>query len=143
VVPGTTVCLPWVRAKAMYQPIADHKVTHLCGAPIVMSTLLNAPPEEKRPLPHAVEFFTAAAPPPEAVLAAMKEGGFNVTHLYGLTETYGPATVNERHREWDALTGSQQAAKKAGQGRRYVPLQALEGTDPDTNQPVNRDAAAS
>ena len=75
----------------MFDAIATHKVTHLCGAPIVMSTLLNAPEAEKKPLPHAVEFFTAAAPPPEAVLAAMKDAGFNVTHLYGLTETYGPA----------------------------------------------------
>ena len=74
----------------MYDAIANHKVTHLCGAPIVMSTLLNAPANEKKPLPHVVEFFTAAAPPPEAVLAAMKEAGFNVTHLYGLTEMLRP-----------------------------------------------------
>src|SRR6188474_2219668 len=73
----------------MYDAIANHKVTHLCGAPIVMATLLNAPANEKKPLPHVVEFFTAAAPPPEAVLAAMKEAGFNVTHLYGLTVRYG------------------------------------------------------
>src|SRR6478735_2250159 len=72
VVAGTHVCLRQVRARAMYDAIADHKVTHLCGAPIVMATLLNALPEEKRPLPHGIEFFTAAAPPPEAVLAAMK-----------------------------------------------------------------------
>jgi fatty-acyl-CoA synthase len=95
VVAGTHVCLRQVRAPAMYDAIARHKVTHLCGAPIVMATLLNAPAEEKKPLPHVVEFFTAAAPPPEAVLAAMKAAGFTVTHLYGLTETYGPATVNE------------------------------------------------
>ena len=95
VVAGTHVCLRAVRAKAMYDAIAEHKVTHLCGAPIVMATLLNAPAEEKKPLPHVVEFFTAAAPPPEAVLAAMKEAGFNVTHVYGLTETYGPA-VHQR-----------------------------------------------
>ena len=88
---GTHVCLRQVRAAAMYDAIAEHKVTHLCGAPIVMSTLLNAPNAEKKPLPHVVEFYTAAAPPPEAVLGAMKEAGFNVTHLYGLTETYGPA----------------------------------------------------
>ena len=92
VVAGTHVCLRQVRARAMYDAIADHKVTHLCGAPIVMATLLNAPADEKKPLPHVVEFFTAAAPPPEAVLAAMKEAGFNVTHVYGLTETYGPAS---------------------------------------------------
>ena len=130
VVAGTHVCLRAVRAKAMYDAIAEHKVTHLCGAPIVMSTLLNAPAEEKKPLPHMVEFFTAAAPPPEAVLAAMKEAGFNVTHVYGLTETYGPAATNEWHAEWDALPLAEQAAKKARQGVRYVPLEALDVLDP-------------
>src|SRR5262249_43711858 len=89
VVGGPLVCLRQVRAPGMYDAIARHEVTHLCGAPIVMATLLNAPANEKKPLPHVVEFFTAAAPPPEAVLAAMKAAGFNVTHLYGLTETYG------------------------------------------------------
>src|SRR5438874_2257159 len=111
VVAGTHVCLRQVRAKAMYEAIAGHGVTHLCGAPIVMATLLNAPAEEKKPLPHVVEFFTAAAPPPEAVLAAMKAAGFNVTHLYGLTETYGPAAVNEWRASWDALSPAEQAAK--------------------------------
>ena len=87
---GTHICLRQVRAAAMYDLIATHKVTHLCGAPIVMATLLNAPADEKKPLPHVVEFFTAAAPPPEAVLAGMKVAGFNVTHLYGLTEILRP-----------------------------------------------------
>jgi fatty-acyl-CoA synthase len=109
VVAGTHVCLRAVRALAMYDAIATHKVTHLCGAPIVMATLLNAPANEKKPLPHMVEFFTAAAPPPEAVLAGMKEAGFNVTHLYGLTESYGPAVVNDWHAEWDALPPAEQA----------------------------------
>jgi fatty-acyl-CoA synthase len=120
----------------MYDAIADHKVTHLCGAPIVMATLLNALPEEKRPLPHGIEFFTAAAPPPEAVLAAMNAAGFNVTHLYGLTETYGPATVNEWRTGWDALPAAEQAAKKARQGVRYVPLEALVVRNPDSMAPV-------
>jgi fatty-acyl-CoA synthase len=141
VVAGTHVCLRAVRAPAMYDAIAAHKVTHLCGAPIVMSTLLNAPAAEKKPLPHVVEFFTAAAPPPEAVLAGMKAAGFNVTHLYGLTETYGPATVNDWHREWDALDLPAQAAKKARQGVRYHQLEALDVMDPDTMQPVPRDGA--
>jgi 3-(methylthio)propionyl---CoA ligase len=136
---GTHVCLRAVRAAAMYDAIANHKVTHLCGAPIVMATLLNAPANEKKPLPHVVEFFTAAAPPPEAVLAAMKEAGFNVTHLYGLTETYGPAVVNDWHAEWNALDGAEQAAKKARQGVRYGALEALDVRDPDTLQPVARD----
>jgi fatty-acyl-CoA synthase len=139
VVAGTHVCLRAVRATAMYEAMATHKVTHLCGAPIVMSTLLNAPAHEKKPLPHVVEFFTAAAPPPEAVLAAMKEAGFNVTHLYGLTETYGPAVCNEWHRDWDVLALPAQAAKKARQGVRYLPLEALDVRDPETMEPVARD----
>jgi len=104
-----------------------------------MATLLNAPAVEKKPLPHVVEFFTAAAPPPEAVLAAMKAAGFNVTHLYGLTETYGPAVINDWHRQWDALGPVEQAARKARQGVRYVPLEALDVMDPETMRPVPRD----
>ena len=139
VVGGTHVCLRQVRAPAMYEAIAAHKVTHLCGAPIVMATLLNAPADGKKPLPHTVEFFTAAAPPPEAVLAAMKAAGFNVTHLYGLTETYGPAAVNEWQAAWDALPSAEQAAMKARQGVRYVPLEGLDVRDPETLEPVPRD----
>jgi len=142
VVAGTHVCLRQVRAKAMFDAIADHKVTHLCGAPIVMSTLLNAHADEKKPLPHVVEFFTAAAPPPESVLAAMKDAGFNVTHLYGLTECYGPAVVNDWHGEWDALPLAEQAAKKARQGVRYGALEALDVRDPDSMLPVARDGQA-
>ncbi|HET9902250.1 MAG TPA: acyl-CoA synthetase [Xanthobacteraceae bacterium] len=139
VVAGTHVCLRQVRAAAIYDLIAREKVTHLCGAPIVMATLLNASESEKKPLPHTVEFFTAAAPPPEAVLAGMKQAGFNVTHVYGLTETYGPATTNEWHDEWDNLPLPEQAALKARQGVRYVPLEALEVMDPETMRPVPRD----
>ena len=136
---GTHVCLRQVRAKAMYAAIAEHRVTHLCGAPIVMSTLLNAPDDEKLPLPHVVEFFTAAAPPPEAVLAGMKQAGFNVTHLYGLTETYGPAVVNDWKVEWDSIDLAGQATKKARQGVRYLALEALDVIDPETMQPVPAD----
>jgi len=139
VVAGTHVCLRAVRSAAMYDAIATHKVTHLCGAPIVMATLLNAPAGEKKPLPHVVEFFTAAAPPPEAVLAAMKDAGFNVTHLYGLTETYGPAVVNDWQADWNALPAGEQAAKKARQGMRYLPLEDLDVMDPETMKPVPRD----
>jgi len=110
---GTHVCLRAVRQKPMWDAIADHKVTHLCGAPIVMSTLLSASDDDKRELSHTVDFFTAAAPPPEAILAAMKEAGFNVTHLYGLTECYGPAVVNDWNTQWDTLDNAGQAAMKA------------------------------
>jgi fatty-acyl-CoA synthase len=139
IVAGTHVCLRAVRAAPIFDAIATHKVTHLCGAPIVMSTLLNASAQEKKPLPHVVQFATAAAPPPEAVLAAMKAAGFNVTHLYGLTETYGPASINDWHDDWDALPADQQAEKKARQGVRYPVLEALDVLDPETMQRVPRD----
>lgn len=139
VVAGTHVCLRWVRPKVMWDLIADEGVTHLCGAPIIMSTLLNAAPEDKREVGRVIEFFTAAAPPPESVLAAMKEAGFNVTHLYGLTEVYGPAVVNDWKSEWDALPAAEQAAKKARQGVRYVALEGLTVLDPETMEPVPAD----
>ncbi|QDG75706.1 acyl-CoA synthetase [Labrenzia sp. PHM005] len=138
VVAGTHVCLRWVRPKAMWDLIADESVTHLCGAPIIMSTLLNAG-DDKRDLDQEIEFFTAAAPPPESVLAAMKTAGFNVTHLYGLTEVYGPAVVNDWKGEWDALPLDQQAQKKARQGVRYVALEDLTVLDPETLEPVPAD----
>jgi fatty-acyl-CoA synthase len=139
VVAGTHICLRAVRAAPIYDAIATYKVTHLCGAPIVMSTLLTAPEQERRSLPHVVEFVTAAAPPPEAVLAAMKAAGFNVTHVYGLTEVYGPSCVNDWHREWNALPAAEQAAKKARQGVRYPVLEGLDVLDPETMQAVPRD----
>ncbi|TYR34560.1 acyl-CoA synthetase [Mesorhizobium microcysteis] len=129
---GTHVCLRWVRAKAMYDAIADHGVTHLCGAPIVMSTLINAADGDKRAFEQTVTFNTAAAPPPEAVLAGMADAGFAVTHLYGLTETYGPAVVNEWHEEWNGLDVQARTAKKARQGVRYAALEDLTVMDPQT-----------
>ncbi|MEL6235470.1 MAG: acyl-CoA synthetase [Pseudomonadota bacterium] len=138
-VAGTHVCLRQVRAGAMFQAIAEYGVTHMCGAPIVMSTLLNASAEERREMAHTVEFLTAAAPPPEAVLAAMAQAGFHVTHLYGLTEVYGPAVINDWHAEWDALAPDDQARMKARQGVRYVALEALDVRDPETGAPVPAD----
>ena len=138
-VAGTQVCLRYVRPDAVWDALAGHKITHLCGAPIVMSTLLNAPADVKRKLDWRVEFLTAAAPPPEAVLAEMREAGFNVTHVYGLTETYGPSVVNEWKEDWNALDSVTQAQKKARQGVRYVPLEDLTVMDPITMTPVPAD----
>ncbi|MFC0219520.1 fatty-acyl-CoA synthase [Pseudochelatococcus lubricantis] len=136
---GTHVCLRWVRAKAIYAAIADHGVTHLCGAPIVMSALLNVPSADKRTFPQTVTFNTAAAPPPESVLAGMADAGFAVTHLYGLTETYGPSVVNEWQPEWDELDKEARAAKKARQGVRYAALEDLAVIDPVTMERVPAD----
>ena len=138
---GTHVCLRQVRAAPIWDAIADEGVTHLCGAPIVMSLMISAPASEKRDLDHRVQFFTAAAPPPEKLLAEMQTAGFDVTHLYGLTETYGPAVVNDWHAEWSDLPLDRQATLNSRQGVRYLPLEQLDVLDPDTMQPVPRDGA--
>ncbi|RWM24038.1 MAG: acyl-CoA synthetase [Mesorhizobium sp.] len=136
---GTHVCLRWVRPKPIYDAIADHGVTHLCGAPVVMSVLINASDEDKRQFPQTVTFNTAAAPPPEAVLSGMADAGFAVTHLYGLTETYGPAVVNEWHCEWDGLEKGLRAARKARQGVRYAALEDLTVMDSETMEETPAD----
>ena len=136
---GTHVCLRWVRARDMYAAIANHKITHLCGAPTVMSVLLNAKPEERRDFSHTVNFVHAAAPPPEAMLLAMLDAGFALTHVYGLTETYGPATVNEWHGDWDRLPRAEQGAKRIRQGVPYPALERLSVLDPKAMEPVPAD----
>jgi fatty-acyl-CoA synthase len=104
-----------------------------------MSLLVSTPPEVQRSLPQTVEFFTAAAPPPQRVLAEMEAAGFNITHLYGLTETYGPAVVNEWQAEWDGLEQEERIHFKARQGVRYLPLEALDVMDPESMQSVPHD----
>jgi len=135
-VAGVHVCLRAVRAKAMYDAIADHNVTHMCGAPIVMSVLLQAGDDERRELPHRVSFSHAAAPPPAAVIAKMGEAGFDLTHLYGLTETYGPAVLNEWKDEWSDEPKEAQLDKRIRQGVRYPTLEGLSVMDPLTMEPV-------
>jgi len=132
IVGGTHVCLRKVDAAHIFAAIADHKVTHMCGAPIIMSMILNARSDERRTLPSRVEFITAAAPPPAAVIGALEALGFNVTHVYGLTETYGPSTVNAWQDEWSELPADERAALKARQGVRYPALEGLSLRDPET-----------
>ena len=136
---GTHVCLRRVEAGAIFQAIADHKVTHFCGAPIVLNLLNNASEEERVPFDHPVEVMTAAAPPPAAVIARIEAAGFHVTHVYGLTEVYGPATVCAWHDEWDALPLHDQAALKARQGVAYATLDGLMVADSRTLERVPAD----
>ena len=136
---GTQVCLRRVEPAAIYAAIADHEVTHLCGAPVVMGMLINATDAQRRDFDHKVEMMTAAAPPPAAVLQKMAELGVRVTHVYGLTEVYGPATVCAWQEEWDALPPVEQARLQARQGVCYPVLEGLEVMDPESMTPVPRD----
>ncbi len=136
---GTHVCLRRVESHMIFEAIKRYGVTHLCGAPVVMGMLINGTEDDRNSLDHTIEFFTAAAPPPAAVLAKMKAAGFNVTHLYGLTETYGPAVVNAWHDEWDDLSEDEQAAVKARQGVRYAVLEGLSVRNPETMDEVPKD----
>jgi fatty-acyl-CoA synthase len=135
---GTNVCLRAVRGTAMWEAIATHGVTHMCGAPIVLSTLLDTP--DRPALPGPLRFMVAGAPPPEAVLAKAADAGITVVHIYGLTECYGPAVVNEWKPEDDARDGTARAALMARQGLRYVTLEALDVFGPD-DAPVPADGA--
>ncbi|MCB4821043.1 acyl-CoA synthetase [Roseicella aerolata] len=140
-VAGTHVCLRAVRGPTMWELMAEHGVTHMCGAPVVMATLLDTPAGQKRELKGQVQFVVAGAPPPEAVLAAMRDAGFAVLHVYGLTECYGPSVVNEWNAAWDALPAGKQAKLMARQGVRYQALESLDVMDPLTMQPVPADGA--
>ena len=139
---GTHVCLRRVEAGAIFTAIADAGVTHLCGAPIVMNMLLHAPAEARRPLPRRIELMTAASAPPAAVIEGMETLGFAITHVYGLTEVYGPAVVCAWHEEWDALPAAEQATLKARQGVAYPVLEGLTVADPATLAPVPHDGSA-
>jgi fatty-acyl-CoA synthase len=136
---GTHVCLRQVRANKIWDALADNAVTHLSGSPTVMSLIISAPDNVKRCVERTVQFFTAAAPPSEKLLANMQQAGFDVTHLYGLTETYGPAVINDWHNDWSLLPAKEQAAMKARQGVRYLPLEGLDILEPETMTPVPRD----
>jgi fatty-acyl-CoA synthase len=136
---GTHVCLRRVEAAAIYQAIAREKVTHLCGAPVVMNMLLNAGPGRQHPLDRRVEMMTAGAAPPAALIEGMEGLGFHITHVYGLTEVYGPAVVCAWHDEWDELPAAERARLKARQGVAYPVLDDLMVADPASLAPVPAD----
>jgi fatty-acyl-CoA synthase len=136
---GVSVCARKVEAKAIFDAIADEGVTHFCGAPIVLNFIINAAEADKRDFDHSVEVMTAAAPPPAAVLQRMEASGFHMTHVYGLTETYGPAVMCAWKSEWDGLDDEARAKKKSRQGVRYHVLEGLDVMDPESMTPVPRD----
>ena len=134
---GTNVCLRRVEAEAIFDAFARHGVTHFCGAPIVLNMIANAP--RPRSMERRIEAMTAGAAPPAAVIEAMESQGFDVTHVYGLTETYGPAVVSAWHSEWNDRPVADRAALKARQGVRYDVLEALTVADPESLEPVPKD----
>jgi len=136
---GTHVCLRKVDPALIFPAIMRHGVTHLCGAPIVLNLLVHAPEEVKVRFGHPVEVATGGAAPPSAVIEAMERMGFRVTHLYGLTESYGPATLCAWQDEWDGLGLEARARLMARQGVRYPTLEDLQVADARTGVPVPRD----
>lgn len=136
---GTNVCLRRVNAANIYKHIAEDKVSHFCGAPIVLNFVANAADNERRPFDHDVNIMTAAAPPAASTLARMQEQGFKVTHTYGLTETYGPAVICAWKDDWNAEPIEKQAYLKARQGVKYHMLEDLCIMDPETMTPVPAD----
>ena len=139
---GTHVCLRRTEAAPIFTAIAEHKVSHLCGAPIVMNLIANAPDDVRMAFEHRVQAMTGGAAPPAAVLQKMAAQGIHMIHLYGLTECYGPATVCAWQEAWDALPAEGQARMQARQGVRYPTLEAVDVIDPATMAPVARDGEA-
>lgn len=136
---GVSVCLRHVRADDIYQLIKDEKVNHFCGAPIVLNMLNNAPDELKAGIEHQVKVMTAGAAPPASVIEGMEAMGFSVTHVYGLTETYGPCVVCAWHDEWDEKSASERARLKSRQGVKVPMLEGLMVANPETLEPVPQD----
>jgi fatty-acyl-CoA synthase len=139
-VAGTSVCLRAVRVEAIMNAIRTEKVTNFCGAPIVLNTIKNAPAELRAGINHTVKAMVAGAAPPAAVIAGMERMGWEVTHVYGLTETYGPCMLNVWHGDkWDGLDLDSRSAIKARQGVRGPMLEDVMVADPETMEPVPRD----
>ncbi len=138
---GTHVCLRKVDPALIFPAIEKHRVTHLCGAPIVLNMLVHAPESVKRRFDHRVEVATGGAAPPSAIIEAMESMGFRVTHLYGLTESYGPATLCAWQDAWDSLDLNARSVLMARQGVRYATLDGMQVADPETHAPAPRDGA--
>jgi len=138
---ATNVCLRRVETTAIFSAIKEHRVTHLCAAPIVLNMMINAPAEERALVDHPVEAMTGGAAPPATVIACMEEMGIGVTHLYGLTETYGPTVACAWHEEWNDRPLEERARLKSRIGVRKANMEEVSVLDPKTLQPVPRDAA--
>ena len=136
---GVNVCLRKVDVALIYELIREHKVSHFCGAPIVHGMLINAPEGMRAGIAHKVSALIAGAAPPAAIIEGMERIGFDITHVYGLTETYGPASVCAKHPEWDALPIAQRAERNGRQGVRYHMQEAITVLDPQTMEPVPAD----
>jgi len=136
---GTNVCLRRVEARAILDAIREHRVTHYCGAPIVHSMLINAPEQWREGITHKVSGLVAAASPPASMIEGMERMGFDITHVYGLTEVYGPASVCAKQPEWEQLSLEQRVERNGRQGVRYPMQEGMDVLDPDTLQPVPRD----
>lgn len=138
-VAGTSVCLRKVKADAIFDALADENVTNFSGAPVILGLLINAKEEEKRVLTQTVSIMTAGAAPPAAIIEGAEKMGFKISHVYGLTETYGPAVVCAWKKEWDSLPAYERAALKSRQGVKYLFLEDLMVANPDTLKPVPSD----
>ena len=136
---GVNVCLRRVDAQAIFDAIRNHGVTHYCGAPIVHGLLVNAPEAMKAGVPSGVKAMVAGAAPPASMIEGMEKMGFDLTHVYGLTEVYGPATVCAKHEAWDALDIGERARLNARQGVRYHLERDVRVLDPETMLPVPQD----
>jgi fatty-acyl-CoA synthase len=135
-VAGTSVCLRRVEAASIFDAIRSHRVTHFCGAPVVHSMLVNAPDGLRRGIEHKVYGMIAGAAPPQPVIEGMERIGFDLTHVYGLTEVYGPASVCAKHPEWEAMSLEQRAEKNGRQGVAYELQEDMVVADPQTLRPV-------
>lgn len=133
---GTHVFLRSPTAEGIYAAFSDHGVTHLCGAPIIMSMIISAAGAEERSFSQPVRMMTAAAPPPPQTILAMENMGISITHVYGLTEVYGPAVVCAERATWSSLSAEEQAKLKARQGVAYELQEDVMVLDPDTRRPV-------